>query len=310
MLKPNQKVKVKWNGNTKKYWEDKGYKYTKIGDEFDVCAEDLQPKSAIKVAVICDYCGKEFEMRMYAYTASSSCGKVTCNKCKGKKIAETNLVKYGVKNVMSVDLIHNKMKASMLERYGVEHPSQSAELHQKVMDVYDFEKAVIRRKQTCLDKYGVDNAAKSPSVIAKTKATCIERYGGESPQCDDNVRRKSWESMLLNGTTPTSKAERSMVDALKKIYGEDACTPQFVLDRISMDCLLIIGDVKIDVEYDGQFWHKGNAERDKRRDFYCINRGYKVLRFFSKYHVPTEEQIKAGVDYLVNSEHKHLRVDI
>lgn len=310
MLKPNQFVKAKWNGQTKKYWEAKGYQYTKIGDEFEVRAEDLQPKSAVKVAAICDYCGDEFPMAMYSYRANSACGKIACKKCKGKKAAETNLERYGVANVMQVDAIHDKMKASMVEAYGVEHPSQSAELHRKAMAGYDSEQAVERRKQTCLEKYGVDNAAKTAEVVDKAKATCVERYGGESSQCDDTIRRKSWESMMANGTTPTSKAERDMVVTIKKIYGDDACQPQFVLNRISMDCLLTVGDIKIDVEYDGQFWHQDNAKRDKRRDFYCINRGYKVLRFFSKHHVPTEEQIKQGVDYLVNSEHKHLRIDI
>lgn len=310
MLKPNQFVKVKWNGQTKKYWEEKGYSYTKMGNEFEAHVEDLQSKSAVKVAVVCDYCGNEFLMAMYAYQSSSACGKVACKRCRGKKAAETNLERYGVANVMQVDAIHDKMKASMFEAYGVEHPSQNYELHQKAMAAYDVDSAVERRKQTCLDKYGVDNAAKTAEVVEKAKATCVERYGGESSQCSDKIRRKSWESMLNHGTAPTSKAERDMVATLRKIYGDNACQPQFVLDRISMDCLLTVGDVKIDVEYDGQFWHKDNAEHDKRRDFYCINRGYKVLRFFSRYHVPNEEQIKQGVDYLVNSEHKHLRIDI
>ena len=310
MLKSNQFVKVKWNGQTKKYWESKGYLFTKMGEEFNALVDDLQPKSAVRVCVICDYCGCEFTTPMYAYQSSSACGKIACKECKGKKAAETNIERYGVANVMQVDSIHKKMKASMLDIYGVEHPSQSAELHQKAMSTYDFERAVERRKQTCLEKYGVDNASKISAVVNKAKATCLERYGGESSQCDDSVRRKSWGSMLSHGTAPTSKAEREMVAVIKRVYGDCACYPQFVLDRISMDCLLVIGDVKIDIEYDGQFWHKDNAERDKRRDFYCIRRGYKVLRFFSKHHSPTEEQIKQGVDYLVNSEHKHLRIDI
>ena len=137
MLKSNQFVKVKWNGQTKKYWESKGYLFTKMGEEFDALVDDLQPKSAVRVCVICDYCGCEFTTPMYAYQSSSACGKIACKECKGKKAAETNIERYGVANVMQVDSIHKKMKASMLDIYGVEHPSQSAELHQKAMDTYD-----------------------------------------------------------------------------------------------------------------------------------------------------------------------------
>ena len=155
MLKSNQFVKVKWNGQTKKYWESKGYLYTKMGDEFDALVDDLQPKSAVRVRVICDYCGCEFTTPMYAYQSSSACGKIACKECKGKKAAETNIDRYGVANVMQVDSIHKKMKASMLDIYGVEHPSQSAELHQKAMSTYDFERAVERRKQICLEKYAL-----------------------------------------------------------------------------------------------------------------------------------------------------------
>ena len=31
-----QKVIVKWSSKTKKYYEEKGYKFTKIKDEFEV----------------------------------------------------------------------------------------------------------------------------------------------------------------------------------------------------------------------------------------------------------------------------------
>ena len=35
-------AKVKWNGKNKQYYIDKGYTYTKCGDEFEVPIEDLR----------------------------------------------------------------------------------------------------------------------------------------------------------------------------------------------------------------------------------------------------------------------------
>ena len=38
-----------------------------------------------------------------------------------------------------------------------------------------------------------------------------------------------------------------MIKLLKEIYGEDNCYPQYLLDRILFDCLLVLDDVKIDI---------------------------------------------------------------
>ena len=45
-------VKIKWNQKTKKYYENLGYVYTKMYDEFEVKIEDLQKGSSIKVNCI------------------------------------------------------------------------------------------------------------------------------------------------------------------------------------------------------------------------------------------------------------------
>ena len=51
-----QKVKVKWTGNIRKHYEDKGYTYTNHLDEFDVDVLDLTNGSMVLVKVKCDYC--------------------------------------------------------------------------------------------------------------------------------------------------------------------------------------------------------------------------------------------------------------
>lgn len=51
-------VKMKWNPNIKKYYEQRHYIYTKMGDEFEVKVEDLQDGSHVLVDVKCDGCGE------------------------------------------------------------------------------------------------------------------------------------------------------------------------------------------------------------------------------------------------------------
>ena len=90
MLVENQLIEVKWNNLTKRWYEDKGYVFTKQYDIFYVKPEDLTPSTRRKVKVECDCCGKIYELAYADYLKNiKSGGYVACNKCKGKKIGNT-----------------------------------------------------------------------------------------------------------------------------------------------------------------------------------------------------------------------------
>ena len=56
MIKLPQVVKIKWNGNIRKYYESKGYTYTHHLGEFEVNVLDLTPSASVIVDVECDFC--------------------------------------------------------------------------------------------------------------------------------------------------------------------------------------------------------------------------------------------------------------
>lgn len=93
MLVENQLVKVKWHNRTKAWYEQKGYKFTHIGDTFVVRAEDVQPNSSIYVNVRCDHCGKVFLQQYYYYTKTQEKNGTECVQCKGKFNAIKSLKK-------------------------------------------------------------------------------------------------------------------------------------------------------------------------------------------------------------------------
>lgn len=333
MIKKDQKVKIRWNPRNKNKYVELGYTFTKMGDLFEIDISDAPSYGHFDVLVECDYCHKIITMSMTNYSRSTKDrNSVACDKCKTIKTRErlqerygvnaacqcaeflekakaTNTERYGYENPMQNENIRKKQINTLLDKYGVDSPAKLPQ-HTEAMKIYDKEAAKKNYVEACLLKYGVDNTAKLPEVIDKAKATCIERYGGESSQCSEDVRAKSLATMLEGGNISTSRPEREMVKILQEMYGEDSCNPQYLLFHIAMDCLLIIGDIKIDVEYDGSYWHDKRKEQDKRRDYYCMRRGYKVLRFKGDEMPPTKEQIKYGVDYLVNSQHKHLIINI
>lgn len=340
MLKPNQFIKVKWNGNTRKYYESKGYTFTKFGDTFEVKAEDLPRTSHATVIAICDYCGKEIEVTMTNYTRSiKRNGKIACSDCKLIKSRETMIEEYGAPYAIQVDIFKEKIKQTCLERFGCENPTQNPEIKAKQqatmlenygatapLQVPEFK---AKAEETCLANFGVTNPMKSkeiqnkvkstmeenygapnpglvPSLVEKAKQTCVEKFGGESSQCSPEIKAKTWETLKDKNGLPSSSVERQLVSMLQELFGKENCFEQYIAGMNLFDCLLVIDGVKIDVEYDGWYWHKNKLEEDKRRDYYWMRRGYKILRYQSNGELPTPEQIKEDVEYLLNTEHHHL----
>lgn len=333
MLVPNQYIEVTWVPFVVKYYVEKGYTFTKINDKFLVKAEDLPDNSHKKIKAICDFCGRDFTTEKAAYTQNKKTGKISCKKCQPKKVKELWQKKYGVDNVFMLDSVKEKSKQTCLEKYGVENLANSKEIQEKIKNTnlkkfgteYSIASEQVRDKikQTNLNKYGFEIVSKSKQVTEKTKETNLKKYGYvctlNAPEIAEKAMQTNIEkygvpyatqskeiiakmrkSLYKNGKVPISKPEQKMCEILKEIYGEENCVPSYPYDSLNFDCLVKIGDIKIDVEYDGWYFHKNKKEYDKRRNYFLIRRGFKVLRIKANKELPTKEQIVETIDYLVN----------
>lgn len=265
MLAPNQYIKTKWHYKNKEHFESRGYIFTKFGDEIIIKAEDLRDESHEMVDVICDGCGKLFqrEYRAYIKNHDSQYGDC-CRKCCRKIAMRTNKERYGVDWCLQRDDFKEKQKQTCLEKYGVEYISQSKEFRNTV-------------ENTCIKKFGVKNISQA-----------------------DVIKKKKADSFYKNGTCPTSKPQLLLFETLKEMYG--ACELNYPVGKCSLDCFVIVNNVKIDVEFDGSYWHSGKEERDKRRNYYLIGRGYKVLRYISSLRIPSKEQIEEDIKHLITTD--------
>ena len=91
MYDENQIVQVKWNNNNKKWYESKGYIFTKRNNVFDIAVKDLMPHSNKKIIVTCDYCGKEYIMQYnLILNGRNAIQKDCCPNCTGKKTSEVS----------------------------------------------------------------------------------------------------------------------------------------------------------------------------------------------------------------------------
>lgn len=339
---PDQEVEIKWTPSNKTWYTEKGYKYTKFKDTFCVKVEDLIPTTRKTVKVVCDYCGEEFERRYFdLIKGRKTVGKDACRKCftiKQKdvcmelygvsciferedikeKIKETSLQKYGVDKPSKAEIVKSKMAKTNLERYGgkctLQAPEIKAKAEETLMKNYGvknpFESKEIQKRIaiTNEERYGPGNIAHTPEIAQKIKDRNLEKYGVEWAGQRPDVIEKIHQSFYENGTVKTSKAEREMCRLLKEIYGENNCFPSFPFENTNFDCLVTLGDIKIDVEYDGWFWHKNKQERDKRRNYYVIKRGFRVLRFVANDDIPTKEQIIDGVNQILQEDKKLVKI--
>jgi hypothetical protein len=137
------------------------------------------------------------------------------------KMNKTNEEKYGsehprTKNILkahkmsmkkhgaigwAVKEMRDKTKATMMERYGVEHSLQSSKLREKkrktTQELYHvdhtWQSPSVKRKRrnSLIEHYGVDTPMASKEVQEKFRATSMERYGVESPMQNASVFYRS-----------------------------------------------------------------------------------------------------------------------
>ena len=295
-----------------------------VGKKIVVKINDLPNGSHVRIEYRCDCCGNIFSTEYHDWVSTTypELGDL-CKNCAAKiKLPKAVKDKYGFSNVANVPSVIEKKKATNFERYGNEWAIVSSSVKETIV-------------ASIMDKYGVDNAMKNAEVVKKAIKTNNERYGGNSSQCSPDVRTKSIQSCLnkygvpnayqskdiqakarktfyKNGTTPSSKAEKHMCELLINIFGKDSCFPNYPEGNLSLDCFVDIGGIKIDFEYDGNYWHKDRAQRDRARNAVLMNLGYKIIRIKANNNddMPSVKQIKDAVDYLVKDNHHLAFIDM
>jgi G:T-mismatch repair DNA endonuclease (very short patch repair protein) len=123
----------------------------------------------------CVVCGNEVKFRNIAHGYNRCC----CSACVGKdpqrqeKIDNAKIKKYGTAKYFN----HEKFKQTCLEKYGVENPFAAESCKQTI-------------KQTLLDRYGVEYAQQSKQIQETRKKNSLEKYGVDHHMKTDEIRLK------------------------------------------------------------------------------------------------------------------------
>jgi len=176
-------------------------------EKFGYTLSDLTEKSSKTILLGCDYCHIIYESsKKRREIAHRVIANDCCKKCKYKKMAEMNQIKYGVDNVFQLKSVKQKIASTNVEKYGVPSPQQNEEVRQK-------------SRKTCLEKYGVENVFQSPEVRAKMEVTNLERYGGVSPTSSEEIKNKVRATNLEKFGTECYFVSQDCKDKVMEKYG-------------------------------------------------------------------------------------------
>ena len=129
---------------------------------------------------VCKTCGNNVKFISVSKGYAQYCSK----KCSAngeesrEKMKQTLLEKYGVTNNLHIPEVEKKIRENNLKKYGYENPAKSDIVKNK-------------RKNTCLEKYGVGCSFQDETVKAKCKETMLEKYGAIHPLSNKDLLEKS-----------------------------------------------------------------------------------------------------------------------
>jgi len=179
----------------------------------------------------------------YRAITESSAKKCACKKCRGKKRKESNLLKYGYEEFLSIPEVQQ------------------------------------RKIKTCIDKYGGPSPMNSEYIKLKQQNVLIEKYGVSNASQVEEFQCKKAQTKYKNGTCNTSKEQ----ERLSKLFSGKLNYPigKYNAD-ILLDNKIILeydGDGhNILVKY--KFYTEDDfVNYEKQRTDYFINKGYRIIRF-------------------------------
>lgn len=198
---------------------------------------------------ICHRCGCEF--RIETMTKIVQWRKhLLCTKC-SKKIS------------FSSETLE-KMKNTMVARYGVDHPTKSLDIRKRTID-------------TCQQKYGTNSPLESVSVRKKITKTMCEKYGVDNPFKSNEFQEKARDSLestygvrctvhspvilkkIMDAQYIQSKVELNFFSELsneipfKILFGSESLVVDTEIGLSLLDGFIPCKNVV--VEFNGDYWH-------------------------------------------------------
>jgi len=187
-----KKVNVKIGSWTLSYYKELGYKNISKGDLILVDINHLTKSSHTNVTAICDYCGTEKIMSYKTYnTRIKKYGKYNCKSCCYSVMKNNMLIKYGVDNVSYLEEVKDKIR---------------------IKNTINSKDRTIKRKKTCLIKYGVENTFQSNNLM-KGSIDKVRETNIKNGRWVSDVELCSWLSYKRKVYKFTRRNKKTLLEA-------------------------------------------------------------------------------------------------
>jgi hypothetical protein len=182
----------------------------------------------------CILCENSFDKSLNNIYKQRNFGCIICAKIlKFERIKTTMVSKYGVEYAAQSQTFRDKMKDTTLEKYGVEYANQSEVVKEKTRQTnletygveYGLQNEYVKGKGrlTNLEKYGFENQMQRDDIKEKCKQTNLEKYGVEyTSQCEEfkqKIRQTNLEKYGVEHFTQTDIMKEKTKETNLKKYG-------------------------------------------------------------------------------------------
>ncbi len=234
----------------KEYPNIKSYLESRFVDGENLKAIIYRIKYHIETIPVCKTCGKKLNIiYVVDYVYPEYCSKSCANKGKDKinKAEKTCLEKYGVKSAWC-----QEKKYQTLERkYGSRNWANS-EVGKKHLSKI-FPETNKKRIKTWIEKYNAINSF----VSENTKKIYLEKYGVDNPMKSPSIKEKIIEAKRRNHTFNTSKPEEELYIYIKNKFPD--VIRQYKSEAYPFACDFYIPTLDYYIELQGIWIHGRHA---------------------------------------------------
>ncbi len=119
----------------------------------------------------------------------------------------------------------------------------------------DYKSRIETRKNTCIERYGVDNPMKVESVRKTLKKSFKSKYGVSNPMKCEGIKNRSIESKRANNTFNTSIPEGDLYTMLCSKFGSDNVIRQYKSDEYPYACDFYVKSRNMYIELNASWTH-------------------------------------------------------
>jgi hypothetical protein len=219
----SKQIKIVISRKNIKHFQQLGYNI-KFKDEISVPIEHLTKGSHHRIDLECDVCKKHTKLSFKDYNKNINKHNIySCsNKCSMNKFKLSCIEKYGVDNISKLSEVKNKVKYSVQEKYGVNNvmlvPDFNLKMRNSQRDTIakNGDEIIKKRKNTMIEKYGVDAPMKSKTIQKKQMETLLKNFNVTNPSKSNIIKQKKIKTTMRNWGVDNPLKNNLILEKLKQ----------------------------------------------------------------------------------------------